>query len=448
MAKRRNRERAYLARDEELAAAQRTAIARLFGCVRVVFNDACAARRQAFRDGQKYPSGTVLQKRLITEAKLTPEREWLGEVSPVPLQQSIADNGTAYQNFFDSISGKRQGRRMGLPRFKKKKGTQSARFTRNARFKIRQANANHYLLSLPGIPGELRITCSRPIPDDPSSVTLIGEPDGTLHASFCHEVSAEELAKHVNPKADSVMGVDVGLMDLAATVQLTYDEAGQITAQERSKAPNPRHVRNAAKKLAKAQRRLARKQKGSHNRRKAKLTVAKLHSKVARTRLHEHRQLARAWLSENQAVAIEGLAVLALCRAGAKNAAGRGLRKSVHDAAWGMLIAQLQYYADLWGREIIPIDRFEPSSQTCCVCMHRDGTKPLDVREWECTNCGTVLDRDWNAAMNILVAAGLAVEACGEDVRRAMGRADLRETGTRESCEAQALTLARAARAA
>lgn len=435
MSKRRNSERVYAARDAAVALSQEIAIARLFGCVRVVFNDACNARREAHQAGQKYPSNADLQKRLITQAKLTDERAWLGGVSPVPLQQAVADNGTAYKNFFDSLSGKRKGRKMGLPRFKRKNGRQSARFTRNARFKVRKGNTNHYLLALPGIPGELRIKCSRPIPDDPSSVTLIREPDGTLHASFCHEVDQAVLDAQIKPPVDSVLGIDVGLESLTANARLTYDQAGDVTEVSRDKTPNPRHLRNAQKKLTKAQKELSRKTKGSCNRNKARVKVARLHSKVARTRMHLYRQLARQWLSENQAVAVEGLSILGLCRAGAHNAAGRGLRKSVHDASWGTLLAQLHYYADLWGRDIIPIDRFAPTSQTCSVCGTCDGAKPLDVRVWECGHCHTVLDRDWNACMNILLSAGLADTACGEDVRLAVGQADLGEAGTRWSRE-------------
>lgn len=444
MVERRYRERAYFARDPITAASQRVAVAKTFGCVRVVYNDTVAARREAYRNGDRFPSDAALMKRLITDAKHTPDRQWLSEVSPVPLQQAVRANGVAYRNFFDSVSGKRQGPKMGLPRFKKKQGAQSARFTRNARFKIRRGNKKTWLVRLPSIPGELRVRSTRPLPDDPSSITLIQEPDGTLHLSFCHDVNESAWqSTHQMPgdgqPGTGVMGADLGLETLTSEVHVDPTAAQTVTDASagddsnelpdgltRRKEPNPRHLRRQTKKLKKQQRRLSRKQKGSNNRRKTKTLVARTHSKVARTRLHEHRQTARRWCHENQVITIEGLAILALCRAGRKGAAGRGFRKSVHDAGWGLLLQQVAYYAELWGREVIPIDRWEPTSQVCCVCGVNSGPKPLHVRVWECPHCGSVVDRDWNAAVNIMVAAGHAetLNAFGGDVRLRLAAAD------------------------
>ena len=438
---RRNRERAYYSRDPETSAQQRVAVAKTFGCVRVVTNDSIARRREAHRNGDPHPTYNALAKLLITDAKNTVERAWLGEVSPVPLQSALRDATQAYKNFFDSVSGRRKGPKMGLPRFKRKQGAQSARFTRNARFRVRRGNKKTWLVRLPGIPGELRVRCTRPLPADPSSITLIQDPDGCLYLSFCHSVSDSEwLAAHPQPEGvgNGILGVDLGLETLTAEVRVDPElvslepkpnpTLGQETpvGLSRHKHANPRHLQQASKQLGKQQKRLARKEKGSNNRRKAKTQVARSHSKIARSRLHEHRQTARRWCHENQVIAIEGLAILALCRAGAKNAQGRGFRKSIHDAAWGTLLQQVHYYATLWDRIVIPIDRWEPTTQTCCVCGVNSGSKPLSVRVWECPHCHTILDRDWNAAVNILLAAGLAesLNAFGGDIRLWMATAD------------------------
>ncbi|WP_225805640.1 RNA-guided endonuclease TnpB family protein, partial [Streptomyces sp. NK15101] len=168
-----------------------------------------------------------------------------------------------------------------------------------------------------------------------------------------------------------------------------------------TKIEAPRFLRRAEKKLKKAQRNLSRKVKGSHNRDKARIEVARAHARVADARREFHHQLSTRIIRENQAVAVEDLAVKGLARA--------RLAKSVHDAGWASFVAMLEYKAALYGRTFIRIGRFEPTSQVCCVCGAKDGPKPLHVRIWECRGCGTVLDRDVNAAINIARAAGLAV---------------------------------------
>lgn len=403
---------------------QETAVNKTFGCVRVVFNDAVRAREEAHKNGQPFPKTGDLSKLLITQAKGTPEREWLSEVSAVVLQQALADADRAYRNFFQSVSGKRKGARVGKPRFRSRRDNrQSARFTKNARFKVRQVNTGKAFLYLPGI-GELALAYSRSLPADPSSVTLVREPDGHLYASFVVDVPEVEALPEVARHA----ALDLGLADYAAVVH---------TDGTRSKVENPRVLRNAERKLRRAQKALSRKEKGSQNRQKARVKVARAHRKVRETRLDHAHKLALTLVRENQTISVEQLNVKGLARSGASGRKGRGLRKSVHDAAWGQFLRVLVEKADWHGRTVIPLNPAY-TSQCCSVCGVLDGPKPLSVREWECGGCGAWLDRDWNAAVNLLVAAGHAetLNACGGDIRLVLARAGSREAGTTQQAAA------------
>lgn len=359
-----------------------------------------------------------LSRKLVTEAKQTPERAWLSEVSSAVLHQSLQDADRAYRNFFRSLRAKDASRRVGAPRLRTRRDkTQTVRFTRNS-FRIRQVSGERALLRLTHVPSELRVRLSRPLPSPPSSVTVMRKADGTWHASFVVEVPEGGKRSRGGRRA----GLDLGLADFVAVV---------ASDGTRSKIENPRYLRVVERRLAKAQQALSRKVKGSGNREKARLRLAKLHSRVARTRLDFHRKQALTLVRENQAISVENLNVVGLARAGVQGRHGRGLRKSVYDAGWGQFLTVLEYKAEEYGRVFL---RVSPAytSQTCSVCGVLDGPKPLQVRVWTCSVCGSVLDRDWNAAVNILVAAGHAetLNACGEDVRRQLAAADLSEAGT------------------
>lgn len=392
----RYRYRAYLTGGQAVAAS------RLFGCTRVVWNDALAVRECARRNGEHVPNRGELSAAL-TAAKRTPERTWLTEVSSVPLQQTLADLDRAYRNFFDSITGKRKGRKVRPPKFKKRSNAQAARFTRNAGFKVEETTHGVGFVTLPKV-GRIRYESSRVLPAEPSSVTLIQEPDGRYYVSFVVDVLPEALTP-----VETVAGVDVGLTDLAIVAR--SDGA-------RRKYANPRWLRSKERRLARAQKSLSRKKRGSANREKARNLVAGQHRKVRETRLDHHHKLALELVRENQAVAVEGLSVAGLART--------RMAKSIHDAGWAILLRLLREKADAQGREVFIIDRWEPTTQTCSVCGTPGGKKPLNVREWTCQGCGTRLDRDYNAAVNIMVAAGLAetLNACGGSVRRRLAVAD------------------------
>ncbi|OIJ92704.1 RNA-guided endonuclease InsQ/TnpB family protein [Streptomyces colonosanans] len=383
---------------------QRTALARAFGCARVVFNDAVRAREDARRQGLPFPKAADLSRTLITRAKQTAERSWLGEVSAVVLQQSLRDAESACRNFFASLKGERKGPKLGAPRMKSRKDArQSIRFTANARWSLTPSGR----LNLPKI-GEVRVKWSRTLPAVPSSVTVIKDAAGRYFASFVIDTDPAADAARM-PQADQSIGIDLGLTHFAVL-------------SDGTKIDSPRFLRRAEKKFKKAQRELSRKQKGSKNRAKARLKVARAHAKVADARREFHHQLSTRLIRENQAVAVEDLVVKGLART--------RLAKSVHDAGWSQFVGMLEYKAARYGRTFVKIGRFEPTSQVCSICGHHDGPKPLHVREWTCTACGTVHDRDHNAAKNVKSAAGLAVTACGAPVRPEPVLAQREETGS------------------
>ncbi|TLW94870.1 IS200/IS605 family element transposase accessory protein TnpB [Saccharomonospora piscinae] len=363
---------------------QRIALAKAFGCARVVYNDALRVRQDAYEAGERL-SDTDVQRRVVTEAKKTEVRAWLSEVASVALVQACQDARAAYRNWFDSMSGKRRGRRVGRPRFRSRKDNRQAiRLTRNG-FSLRP-NGRLYAAKI----GDLDVRWSRDLPSAPSSVTLIKDAAGRYFASFVVNVGPEPL-----PETDSEVGIDLGLATFAVLSNGKTIES-------------PKFLRRAERKLRKAQQNLSRKQRGSNNRAKARLRVSKAHAKVRDSRTDWAHKNTTALIRDNQAIYVEDLAVSGLART--------KLAKSVHDAAWGTFLRMLDGKAVRYGRVVHRIDRWFPSSQTCSECGRVDSKKPLDVREWTCP-CGTTHDRDLNAAKNIL-AAGRAerLNACGETV--------------------------------
>ncbi|MFD4394524.1 RNA-guided endonuclease InsQ/TnpB family protein [Kitasatospora sp. NPDC058478] len=378
---------------------RRSSLAQAFGCARVVFNDALREREDARAAGLPFPKAAELSKRL-TEAKKTPERAWLGEVSAVVLQQSLRDLETAYGNFFASLKGTRKGPKIKPPRFKSRKDNrQAVRFTANARWSITPGGK----LNLPKI-GPVPVRWSRVLPSTPSTVTVIKDAAGRYFASFVVETGPDLL-----PETGQAVGVDLGLTHFAVL-------------SDGRKIESPKFLRRAEKKLKRAQQALSRKAEGSNNRDKQRVKVARAHARVADARREFHHQLSTSLVRENQALAVETLSVKGLART--------RLAKSVHDAGWSAFLNMLGYKAGRAGREFIRIGRFEPTSQVCSHCGIKDGPKLLHVREWTCGDCGTVHDRDVNAARNIAKAAGLAVSACGAQIGPGLVPAPRGEAGT------------------
>ena len=381
-------------------AGQQRALSQAFGCARVVFNDSLRLREERHAAGEKV-TDTEVQRCVITLAKHTPERAWLADAPSVALVQACNDARRAYRNWFDSMSGNRKGRRVAHPRFRRKHGRQSIRLTRNG---FRLHGQRLYVAKI----GDIKVRWSRPLPSAPSSVTVIRDADGRYYASFVVEREAAPL-----PAGKCETGIDVGLDRLAVT------SGGEIIT-------NPRFLRARQRHLARAQRVLSRKAKGSANRAKARHRVAVVHRKVREARLDHAHKTALRLVRDNQAVYAEDLAVSGLART--------RLAKSVHDAGWSQLLHLIEEKAAHYGREFHRIGRFVPTSQVCSECGSRDGPKPLSVRIWRCGACGTVHDRDINAARNIL-AAGRAerLNACGGDVRPGHALAVSGEAGTHRS---------------
>jgi IS605 OrfB family transposase len=387
-------------------AEQRRALTRAFGCARVVYNDGLRLRENAYRAGLPFINDAELSRQVITLAKRTPERAWLGEVSAVVLQQSLADLDRAYRNYFRAVREAKAARARGektklkvrKPRFKSRHGDQALRFTRNSRFQITPGGR----LRLPKV-GEIPVVWSRDLPAVPSSVTITLDGAGRYHASFVVEVTQACL-----PSTSSTVGVDLGLTTFAAL-------------SDGRKVNNPRWLRQREKALRRSQRNMSRKREGSRNRDKVRRRVARLHTRVADARRDFHHQLSTRLIGEHQTVCVETLNVAGLGRS--------NLAKSIHDAGWSQFTAMLAYKARLYGRTLVKVDSWYPSSQLCSTCGHRDGPKPPKVRVWTCPNCGVTHDRDVNAAKNIL-AAGLAVTACGPGVRPERARAVGDEAGT------------------
>jgi putative transposase len=381
------------------APGQREMLARTFGCARVVYNDSLRLRDECHAAGEKV-SDTEVQRRVVTLAKQTPERAWLGEVASVALVQACQDARRAYRNWFDSLSGKRKGRKIGHPAFRRKHQRQSVRLTRNG-FALHGERL--YVAKI----GDIKVEWSRDLPSVPSSVTVIKEADGRYYASFVVEREATPM-----PACDREAGIDLGLASLAVTSD------GEVIG-------NPRFLRGKERKLARAQRALARRQKGSANRAKARHRAAVLHRKVRETRLDHAHKTALRLVRDNQAVYAEDLCVSGLART--------RLAKSVHDAGWSQLVRLIEEKAAQYGRTFHRIGRFEPTSQVCSACGVKDGPKPLSVREWQCAACGMIHDRDVNAARNVL-AAGRAdsLNACGTDVRPYLAAVGV-EAGTHRS---------------
>ncbi|WP_230686408.1 RNA-guided endonuclease InsQ/TnpB family protein [Catellatospora vulcania] len=361
--------------------AQAAQLSRTFGCVRLVYNLALQARSQAWTQRQERV-GYHATSALLTGWKKTDDLAFLNEVSSVPLQQALRHLQTAYTNFW--------AKRAEHPSFKsKKRSRRSAEYTTSA-FRWRDGALLLAKLSEP-----LDIVWSRPLPQGctPSTVTVSQDAAGRWFVSLLCDDVIEQTP------ATGTVGIDVGLDSL-----LTLSTGEKIT--------NPRYERAGRQRLVRAQRNLARKQKGSANRAKARVKVARVHARIAdRRRDHLHKLTTRL-VRDTQTIVIEDLAVRNMVK-------NHRLARAISDAAWRQLRRMLEYKAAWHGRDLIVVDRWFPSTKLCSVCGALAQHMPLDVREWTC-RCGSVHDRDVNAARNIL-AAGLAVTACGDGVRPQRG---------------------------
>ncbi|MDT0484648.1 RNA-guided endonuclease InsQ/TnpB family protein [Streptomyces doebereineriae] len=359
--------------------AQAAELSRTFGCVRKVYNLALAARSEAWTRTERVNYNQT--SAMLTAWKKTEELAFLNDVSSVPLQQTLRHLQTAFTHFF--------AKRAKYPRFKsRKKSRKSAEYTASG-FRFRDGK-----LTLAKMTEPLDIVWSRPLPEGakPSTVTVSQDAAGRWFVSMlCKDSSVKPL-----PATNSAVGIDVGLQNL-------------LTLSTGEKVANPRHERRDRARLAKAQRKLSRKAPGEGaNRRTARRKVAKIHARIADRRRDLLHKLTTRLVRDNQTLVIEDLTVRNMVK-------NRKLARAISDVAWAEFRSMLEYKAAWYGRDVVVVDRFFPSSKLCSHCGALQDKMPLHVRTWTC-GCGTVHDRDVNAAHNLL-AAGLAASVCGAGVR-------------------------------
>lgn len=351
---------------------QQRSLAQLFGCVRLVYNRALAYRRDAYeKDKTSISYGQT--SAALTQWKREPTLAFLNEVSCVPLQQCLRQLNTAYVNFFE--------KRASYPRFRSKHGEQSAEFTSRA-FAWEPANRH---LSLSKI-GALRVRWSREFTSNPSTVTITKDCAGRYFVSLCLEETVEAL-----PKTGQSVGIDLGVAALATL------STGETLA-------NPRHLGRKLQKLARAQRVLSRRRKGSGRWERQRLKVARMQAHLGDSRRDHLSKVTSDLVRRFDVLCIEDLNVRGMM-------ANRRLSRAIADVGLSTFRGMLAYKCAWHGRELKVIDRFEPSSKRCSACGVVCDELPLAIRSWTCA-CGAVHDRDHNAARNIL-AAGLAVTARG-----------------------------------
>lgn len=354
-------------------------LARTFGCVRYVYNRALAERSRAWTQEQRRVTQAETS-RMLTQWKRDPDTAWLAEPSKGPLQATLRHLQDAYSRFWNKQTG--------YPKFKKKGKTRdSATYFRNC-FTYRNGQIKLAKQSEP-----LDIRWSRPLPEgaDPSQVTVSRDSAGRYHISILVD---DTITTHT--PTDTTVGIDAGITTL-------------YTLSTGEKIANPRHEKKDREKLARAQRQLSKKQKGSKNRDKARHKVARIHARIVDRRRDHLHKLSTRLVRENQVIAIEDLSVRNMVK-------NHSLARAISDASWAQFRTMLEYKAEWHGRDVVAIDRFYPSSKTCSACGMLQDSMPLNIREWTCPGCGGTHDRDVNAAKNIL-AVGLAVSACGDGVR-------------------------------
>jgi len=373
---------------------QEQLLRRTLGCVRLVYNRALHARTEAWYERQERLD-YQMSSRQLTQWKKQEDLQFLNEVSSVPLQQGLRHLQKAFANFWVG--------RAKYPKFKNKRSGGSAEFTRSA-FKWKDGQVYLAKSDQP-----LPIRWSRPLPEaaSPSTITVKLDASGRWFVSLLICDSVEPL-----PQCGKAIGIDAGITSLIAT-----SDGDHIA--------NPKHFKRLRQRLRQAQKTLSRRVKGSKNFEKARKRVAQIQAQIADARKDFLHKLTTQLVRENQTIVVEDLAVKNMMN-------NRKLSQAIADASWSELVRQLEYKCQWYGRTLVRIDRWFPSTKRCGYCGYVVDKMPLDVREWDCPECGTHHDRDINAACNIL-AAGLAVIVCGANVRpdRHKSKGQLRKTPER-----------------
>ena len=377
--------RFYPTQDQEVI------LRKSMGCARFVYNYFLDYKSKKWKEEQKNVS-VYEASRILTQLKKETEYEWLKEPVAAVLQGSLINLNDAYQRFFKGKAN--------YPKFKKKSGRNSIYFSTNA-FSYKNGSINLYKC------GVINIRWSKTLPDGvyPKSCAVSLEPSGR----WCISILVEDPTIEELEPVEKSIGLDMGINHFVVS-----SDGNKIKSSA---------LKKEYAKLKKLQRKLSKKQKGSNNRYKARLKVAKQYQKITDIRTDFQQKLSTKLVRENQTICLETLNIVGMVK-------NRKLSRAISEASWGTFIGMLEYKCDWYGRNLVKIDRWFPSSKTCSSCGSIQSKMPLSIREWTCPNCGVHHDRDINAAKNIL-AVGNTVYACGGNVRpkEVSSRGDSGEAG-------------------
>ena len=357
---------------------QETLLSKHFGCTRFVYNYFLNGRKGQYRENKRSDS-YYAQAPTLTKLKKQEDTIWLKEVNSQTLQFALCSLDTAYVNFF---RGNAQ-----FPKFKSRKHKNT--FTIPQFGKIENSR-----IKIPKFKEGIKVNLHREIRGKIGKMTITRTPTGKYFVSIFTEQEIDQF-----PKANKQVGIDLGLKDFAIT-------------SDNKKYRNNRYTKRYARKLRDAQKHLSRKQKGSNEFEKQKLKVAKIHEKIANSRLDTLHKVSYGLVKDNQVMAIEDLNVKGMVK-------NKKLSKHIADASWANFVNLLQYKCDWYGRGLVKVDRFFPSSKTCNECGWINQGLNLSIREWTCKN-GHVLDRDHNASINIL-NEGLKIYGQGLSITKVEG---------------------------